>query len=218
MFDVVGLIKRVFKRPRAEKIEPAAPIVIKQMDIDDFAARGIQRAWRRIRFYRRHGETRQERWMNIAYAIKEERRRERKLYIQRQKKELDYMKRLRAGGALREDWRYIKQPPGGVMAADPNLPLKRQVVWTNHDVALFVAVCWKVGVPEPSMFKNMDAQMKPYHDQLYPRHQKKDIRRMLMTLRQSGAIEDLKFLSYLDDDELDRLVPPWVADDVRKGR
>ena len=119
---------------------------------------------------------------------------------------------------MREDWRYMKQPPGGVQAADPRLPLTRQVIWTNHDVALFVAISFSKGVPEPGLLGVSSSKMKPFYDELCPPFRKKDVAKMLRTLKGQGAIDNAKFLQHLHEDELDRLVPPWVADDVRKKR
>ena len=104
------------------------------------------------------------------------------------------------------------------MAADARMPLKRQIIWTNHDVAMFVAVAWKVGCPKPSVFWVNDAEMKPYFNELCPPFRKKDVVRMLYVLKGNGALEDLTFLTDLHDRELDRLLPSWVADDVRKQR
>lgn len=128
------------------------------------------------------------------------------------------MKILRKGGPLREDWRYMKQPPGGVQAADPQLPLTRQIIWTNHDVALFVAISFTKGTPEPGPFGMTASKMKPFYDELCPPFRKIDVARMLGTLKRQGAIDDLKFLKHLHEEELDRLLPAWVADDVRKKR
>ena len=58
--------------------------------------------------------------------------------------------------------------------------------------------------------------MSPYFREM-PHHRKKDVESMLLRLQAKGTIEDLKFLRYLHDDELDRLLPAWVADDVRNG-
>ena len=151
-------------------------------------------------------------------AALEERRRERKEYIRVQKRAIQKENRIRNGGNLREDWRLKKQPPGGVSSANPKLPLKRQIVWTNHDVGLFVAVAWKIGVPESSIFGPSLQKMKAFYAELCPPFRKQDVRRMISTLKASGAIEDMAFLRYLSDPELDRLVPAWVADDIRKQR
>jgi hypothetical protein len=121
-----------------------------------------------------------------------------------------------AGGALREDWAFLKKPPGGVIAASPHVPLKRVAVWTHHDIALFVAVAWKVGVPKAGLFQSKQG-MQAFFQELSPPHRKLDVERMLTRLQEKGVIEDLKYLKYLSDSELDRLLPAWVADDVRKS-
>ena len=182
------------------------------------AARAIQRFWRGVLFEREHGESILSRWRRVVDGTKENRRRERKIYIEHQKRSIDRMQRIRAGGPLREDWRFKQKPPGGVVAADPRMPLKRQIIWTNHDVALFVAVAWKIGVPKPSLGFSNDSQMTPYFNELCPSFRKKDVVRMLRVLNEQGALEDLTFLTHLRDAELDRLLPTWVGDDVRKKR
>jgi hypothetical protein len=174
------------------------------------SARKIQRAWRRRGYFLKHGETILSHWLAVVEAAKGARRRERITYIKNQKKALDIIKKTRAGGALRENWKYLKQPPGGVLAADPFVPLSRQLIWTNHDVALFVAISWSQG--------KKSTAMQPFFAELCPRYLPADVERMHGVLRAQGAIEDLSFLKHLEDDELDRLLPAWVADDVRKQR
>jgi hypothetical protein len=60
--------------------------------------------------------------------------------------------------------------------------------------------------------------MKPFYDELCPPFRKIDVARMLGTLKRQGAIDDLQFLKHLHEEELERLLPAWVADDVRKQR
>jgi hypothetical protein len=182
------------------------------------AVRTIQRAFRQNRFARTHGHTLRDAWTRIVDAASRTRRRERKNYIIQQMRVNEQRERLRKGGALREDWRFLKQPPGGVLAADPHLPLKRVTVWTHHDVALFVAVAWRVGVPRGSVFASRRSKLKPFFSELCPPHRERDVETMLLRLQASGAIEKLSYLSYLSSTELDRLLPAWVADDVRKSQ
>lgn len=91
---------------------------------------------------------------------------------------------------------------------DPHMPLLRQVVWTNHDVALFVAVSFNHGAENH----------EPYFKELCPQFRKGDVVEMIGVLTSNGAIDNMSFLKYLKDAELDRLLPNWVADDVRKRR
>ena len=111
------------------------PVAPEASQIEHNAARVLQRAYRRQRFYLYFGESMQDRWIHIVNDATRERRRERKEYVQRQKKVVTQLKRVRQGGALREDWAVLKQPPGGVIAANPHVPLKRVTVWTHHDVS-----------------------------------------------------------------------------------
>ena len=97
------------------------------------------------------------------------------------------------------------------------MPLKRQVVWTNHDIALFVAVAFNVGVPNVDSMGSQEL-LNPFFKELHPRFEKKDIASMIVTLKEKKAIDDLKFLQHLTDGELDRLLPRWAADDVRRKR
>jgi len=196
------------------KVEPEIP----PSKLEIYSAQRIQARFRRWRFYRATGETIIERWHYTVEAAMEERRRERKEYIAHQKRVIDKMSRIRSGGNLRPDWAFLKKPPGGVRAADPKLPLQRQIVWTNRDVGLFVAVAWTVGIPEYSFNPFRKSSMQPFYDELCPPFRKKDVGTMLHTLKKQGQIENLKFLTYLSEKDLSRLVPAWVADDVRKMR
>lgn len=92
------------------------------------AARVIQRSWRRKLFFEEFGETPNQRWFKLTNALKEEWRRDRKDYADSLKVKLSTIHALRKGGPLRPDWRYYKQPAGGVQIADRFSPLQRQVI------------------------------------------------------------------------------------------
>ena len=74
----------------------------------------------------------------------------------------------------------------------------------------------QVGVPDTGIAGASEARMQAYYAELCPRFLKSDVRSMLSTLVAQKAIEDMKFLKYLSEAELKRMLPKWVADDVRK--
>jgi hypothetical protein len=211
-WGVLKSLRRSFfsYRVRPEVNEPTA--------LDHRSARVIQRAWCRQRFLREYGEPLQHRWMRLVDAVKEQDRREKKTYIKNRKHVIEQTKRIRDGGALRKNWKYLKQPPGGVDYVSPYIPIEREVVWTNHDVALFVGLFWKVGVPKGNWFGSNNDRFQPYFNELCPQFTKDDVVRMFWRLKQQGTIEDMNFLVHLTDSELDRLLPPWVADDIKKKK
>lgn len=212
-WGILGTLRRGFFKSRVqpEENEPTS--------LEHRSARVLQRAWCRQRFLREYGEPLQHRWMRLVDALKEKDRREKKTYIKDRKHVIEQTKRIRAGGALRKNWKYMKQPPGGVAYVSPFMPLDREVVWTNHDVALFVALFWKVGVPKASLFGRDADRFQPYFTELcIGGFTKEDVIRMFWRLKRQGTIEDMNFLVHLTDVELDRFLPHWVADDIKKKK
>jgi len=152
-------------------------------------------------------------------------------FIAERKRKVEAQRALRAGLRARELPKALRSKlvAGGAQSQHQHHTgaLRRRVVWTNRDVALFVACHFVHGDPEASPSHSFlpscgakSRKWRPYFQELLGQGQgqgnfeRRDIRRMFRRLKEDGVLDDLSRLQHLRQADKDRIIPKWLTDDV----